>query len=62
METAVKKSDFVLAPYMKSSDLRATYQLLNTLIPYFFLWFLAALLHKRYEIEVKYRDSAPLSL
>jgi omega-6 fatty acid desaturase (delta-12 desaturase) len=26
---------------MKSNDLRATYQVLNTLIPYFILWFLA---------------------
>ncbi|HEY9852679.1 MAG TPA: fatty acid desaturase [Leptolyngbyaceae cyanobacterium] len=41
METTVKKSDFVLAPYMKSNDLRATYQILNTVVPYIFLWFLA---------------------
>ncbi|MBC7881770.1 MAG: fatty acid desaturase [Anaerolineae bacterium] len=41
MKTTVKKSDFVLAPYMKSDDLRATYQILNTLVPYFLLWFLA---------------------
>ncbi len=41
METTVKKSDFVLAPYMKSNDLRATYQILNTVVPYVFLWFLA---------------------
>jgi acyl-lipid omega-6 desaturase (Delta-12 desaturase) len=41
METTIKKSDFVLAPYMKSNNLRATYQLLNTVVPYLFLWFLA---------------------
>ncbi len=41
METTVKKSDFVLAPYMKSNDLRATYQILNTVVPYILLWFLA---------------------
>jgi acyl-lipid omega-6 desaturase (Delta-12 desaturase) len=41
MENAIKKSDFVLAPYMKSDDLRATYQVLNTVVPYLFLWFLA---------------------
>ena len=37
----VKKSDFVLAPYMKSNDLRATYQILNTVVPYILLWILA---------------------
>lgn len=37
----VKKSDFVLAPYMKSSDLRATYQIFNTVVPYIGLWVLA---------------------
>jgi omega-6 fatty acid desaturase (delta-12 desaturase) len=37
----IKKSDFVLAPYMESNNLRATYQLLNTVIPYILLWFLA---------------------
>jgi acyl-lipid omega-6 desaturase (Delta-12 desaturase) len=41
MEITVKKSDFVLAPYMKSSDLRATYQILNTVVPYLLLWVLA---------------------
>ena len=41
MNTVIKKSDFVLQPYMKSSDLKATFQVLNTVIPYFFLWFLA---------------------
>ncbi len=38
----VKKSDFVLVPYMQSNDWRATYQILNTVIPYLLLWFLAA--------------------
>jgi acyl-lipid omega-6 desaturase (Delta-12 desaturase) len=41
MENVIKKSDFVLTPYMKSNDFRATCQILNTLIPYVFLWFLA---------------------
>ncbi len=41
MKTTVKKSDFVLAPYMKSNDLQATYQILNTIVPYILLWFLA---------------------
>jgi acyl-lipid omega-6 desaturase (Delta-12 desaturase) len=41
METEIKKSDFVLNPYMKSNDLWATYQILNTVIPYICLWFLA---------------------
>ena len=41
METTVKKSDFVLAPYMKSNDLRATYQILSTVVPYVILWVLA---------------------
>lgn len=41
MQTPLKKSDFVLSPYMKSDNLRATYQLLNTLIPYLFLWWVA---------------------
>jgi acyl-lipid omega-6 desaturase (Delta-12 desaturase) len=41
METAIKKSDFVLTPYMKSNDFRATCQILNTVVPYLFLWFLA---------------------
>jgi acyl-lipid omega-6 desaturase (Delta-12 desaturase) len=39
--TESKKSDFVLTPYMKSNDLWATWQVLNTLIPYFSLWYLA---------------------
>lgn len=41
MDTAVKKSDFVLTPYMKSNDLRATYQILITVAPYLLLWVLA---------------------
>jgi acyl-lipid omega-6 desaturase (Delta-12 desaturase) len=41
MEKAIKKSDFVLNPYMKSNNLLATYQILNTVIPYAILWFLA---------------------
>jgi acyl-lipid omega-6 desaturase (Delta-12 desaturase) len=41
MENPIKKSDFVLTPYMKSDDLRATYQILNTVVPYIGLWFLA---------------------
>jgi acyl-lipid omega-6 desaturase (Delta-12 desaturase) len=41
MKNAVKKADFVLTPYMKSNDLRAAYQILNTVLPYLLLWFLA---------------------
>ncbi len=37
----LKKSDFVLAPYIQSSNLRATYQILNTVVPYVLLWMLA---------------------
>ena len=37
----VKKSDFILAPYIKSSNRRATYQIVNTVIPYIGLWVLA---------------------
>lgn len=37
----IKKSDFVLTPYIKSSNLRATYQILNTVVPYVLLWMLA---------------------
>jgi acyl-lipid omega-6 desaturase (Delta-12 desaturase) len=40
-KTEVKKSDFVLNPYMKSNDLWATYQIINTVVPYICLWFLA---------------------
>jgi omega-6 fatty acid desaturase (delta-12 desaturase) len=41
MENVIDKSEFVLTPYMKSNDFRAAYQILNTVIPYFLLWFLA---------------------
>ena len=41
MKKIIEKSDFVLNPYMQSDDWRATYQILNTLIPYIFLWVLA---------------------
>ncbi len=41
METVIKKSDFILQPYMRSNNLKAAYQVLNTLIPYFLLWYLA---------------------
>ncbi|MEO0457866.1 MAG: fatty acid desaturase [Cyanobacteria bacterium P01_A01_bin.114] len=41
MENSIKKSDFVLKPYMQSNDIRATYQVLNTVVPYLLLWFLA---------------------
>jgi acyl-lipid omega-6 desaturase (Delta-12 desaturase) len=37
----IKKSDFVLNPYMKSNDVWATYQIFNTVLPYICLWFLA---------------------
>ncbi|HIK17610.1 MAG TPA: fatty acid desaturase [Leptolyngbyaceae cyanobacterium M33_DOE_097] len=36
-----KKADFVLTPYIKSSNLRATYQILNTVVPYVLLWIAA---------------------
>lgn len=42
MKNPVKKSDFILTPYMKSNDWRASYQILNTVIPYVGLWFLTA--------------------
>ncbi len=41
MAEVIKKSDFVLTPYMKSNDWRATYQILNTVVPYILLWWLA---------------------
>lgn len=41
MKNAIKKSDFVLQPYMRSNNVRATFQVLNTVLPYLFLWFLA---------------------
>ncbi|QCS51050.1 MULTISPECIES: fatty acid desaturase [Cyanophyceae] len=36
----IKKSDFVLAPYMQRSDRHATNQMLNTVLPYVGLWIL----------------------
>lgn len=41
MKDVIKKSDFILTPYMRSNNVIATYQILNTVIPYIFLWFLA---------------------
>jgi acyl-lipid omega-6 desaturase (Delta-12 desaturase) len=41
IESTIKKSDFVLQPYMKSDNWRATFQLLSTIIPYGCLWLLA---------------------
>jgi acyl-lipid omega-6 desaturase (Delta-12 desaturase) len=41
MVNVIKKSDFVLNPYMQSNDWRATYQILNTVLPYLLLWFFA---------------------
>ncbi|WP_310484145.1 fatty acid desaturase [Chamaesiphon sp. VAR_48_metabat_403] len=41
MKSSIKKSDFTLNSYMKSNDLLATFQILNTLIPYVCLWVLA---------------------
>ena len=46
MNKTLRKSDFVLNSYMKSNDFRASCQILNTLIPYLFLWFLAIYLSK----------------
>ncbi|MDK3159268.1 fatty acid desaturase [Kamptonema cortianum] len=37
----LKKADFALTPYIKSSNLRATYQVLNTVVPYVLLWIAA---------------------
>lgn len=37
----IKKTDFVLAPYIKSNNLQATYQILNTVVPYVLLWIVA---------------------
>ncbi len=39
--TPIKKSDFTLQPYMRSNDLRATAQVLNTVLPYLLLWAIA---------------------
>jgi acyl-lipid omega-6 desaturase (Delta-12 desaturase) len=41
MKNTIQKSDFVLTPYMKSNDFRATWQIVNTVVPYVLLWFLA---------------------
>ncbi|MDV3347483.1 fatty acid desaturase [Leptolyngbyaceae cyanobacterium CCMR0082] len=48
MKTTIEKSDFVLTPYMQSNNWRATYQVLNTLIPYILLWVLAVKVAKIY--------------
>ncbi|MGB2923942.1 MAG: fatty acid desaturase [Limnothrix sp.] len=37
----IKKSDFILNSYMQRNDLRAAFQILNTIIPYLLLWILA---------------------
>ncbi|NJN48570.1 MAG: fatty acid desaturase [Alkalinema sp. RL_2_19] len=41
MNNVMRKSDFVLQPYMKSSNFRASVQILNTVLPYLLLWVLA---------------------
>ncbi|MEM9400556.1 MAG: fatty acid desaturase [Verrucomicrobiota bacterium] len=41
MSNMIKKSDFILTAYMKCDNLLATFQLLNTIVPYLLLWFLA---------------------
>ncbi|MEM9536918.1 MAG: fatty acid desaturase [Cyanobacteria bacterium P01_E01_bin.45] len=41
MDIDIQKSDFILKPYMERNNLRATIQILNTVIPYFLLWVLA---------------------
>jgi acyl-lipid omega-6 desaturase (Delta-12 desaturase) len=41
MESTIKKSDFVLTPYMKTNDLLATWQIINTIVPYLLLWVIA---------------------
>ncbi len=40
-QDALRKGDFVLTTYIKRSNLRATYQILNTVVPYVLLWILA---------------------
>jgi omega-6 fatty acid desaturase (delta-12 desaturase) len=42
VENPLKKSDFVLSPYMKSDNAKAMLQIANTLIPYALLWVLAS--------------------
>ncbi len=49
IESPIKKSDFVLVPYMKSDNWRATSQILSTLVPYICLWVLAV---KAYAISI----------
>jgi omega-6 fatty acid desaturase (delta-12 desaturase) len=49
METVIKKGDFVLLPYMERNDLRATIQILNTLVPYILLWGVA---YKAAEVSI----------
>ena len=39
-EPEIGRSDFVLAPYIRSDDRRATWQIINTLVPYGLLWVL----------------------
>lgn len=41
MQNEVHKSEFVLSSYMRSDDIRAICQILNTVIPYMLLWWLA---------------------
>lgn len=41
MQNEVHKSEFVLSSYMQSDDIRAICQILNTVIPYMLLWWLA---------------------
>ncbi len=36
----IRRSDFVIAPYLGRSDARATWQIISTIIPVGFLWFL----------------------
>ncbi len=38
-----KKADFILTPSIKSSNLRATYQILNTVVLHVLLWILYGL-------------------
>jgi acyl-lipid omega-6 desaturase (Delta-12 desaturase) len=38
----IKKSNFSLNSYMKSNNILAIYQIINTVVSYVFLWFLAA--------------------
>lgn len=38
VKPTVKKSDFVLSPYMRSDNGKASLQIINTLVPYILLW------------------------